>query len=150
MKIRIPFLFLTIIFLVIFFVFYKGLQNSNIYTPNNNIEKDGPNCFYKLSHVIYFLIIHWTMNISCFADAKQSTHTARQKRFCIAKQKQKSSRFVSMKTSPKQVRHKVATHFGKLVSEDVALTQHDKNNFVSVSRNKNVFVVLCEPGLLHP
>ena len=52
-----------------------------------------------------------------------------------------------MKTSPKQVRHKVATHFGKLVSEDVALTQHDKNNFVSVSRNKNVFVVLCEPGL---
>ena len=51
-----------------------------------------------------------------------------------------------MKTSPKQVRHKVATHFGKLVSEDVALTQHDKNNFVSVSRNKNVFVVLCELG----
>ena len=48
MKIRIPFLFLTIIFLVIFFVFYKGLQNSNIYTPNNNIEKDLPNFQTKM------------------------------------------------------------------------------------------------------
>ena len=43
MKIRIPFLFLTIIFLAIFLVFYKGLQNSNIYVPNNNIEKELPN-----------------------------------------------------------------------------------------------------------
>ncbi len=43
MKIRIPFLFLTIFFLAIFLVFYKGLQNSNIYVPNNNIEKELPN-----------------------------------------------------------------------------------------------------------
>ena len=43
MKIKIPFLFLTIIFLAIFLVFYKGLQNSNIYVPNNNIEKELPN-----------------------------------------------------------------------------------------------------------
>ena len=48
MKIRIPFLFLTIIFLAIFLVFYKGLQNSNIYTPNTNIEKDLPNFQTKM------------------------------------------------------------------------------------------------------
>ena len=28
--------------MIIFFIFYKGLQNSNIYTPNNNIEQDIP------------------------------------------------------------------------------------------------------------
>tara|TARA_Y100000996_G_C22380941_1_gene585067 strand:- start:62 stop:580 length:519 start_codon:yes stop_codon:yes gene_type:complete len=48
MKIRIPFLFLTIIFLAIFLVFYKGLQNPNIYTPNTNIEKDLPNFQTKM------------------------------------------------------------------------------------------------------
>ena len=34
--------FLIIIFLIIFFVFYKGLQTSTIYTPNSNIQKDIP------------------------------------------------------------------------------------------------------------
>ena len=48
MKIRIPFLFLIIIFLAIFLVFYKGLQNPNIYTPNTNIEKDLPNFQTKM------------------------------------------------------------------------------------------------------
>ena len=48
MKIRIPFLFLTIFFLAIFLVFYKGLQNPNIYTPNTNIEKDLPNFQTKM------------------------------------------------------------------------------------------------------
>jgi len=31
-----------IIFIFIFFIFYKGLQNSNIYTPNTNIKKNVP------------------------------------------------------------------------------------------------------------
>ena len=34
--------FLIIIFLIIFFVFFKGLQTSTIYTPNSNIQKDIP------------------------------------------------------------------------------------------------------------
>lgn len=33
---------LFIIFITIFFIFYKGLQNSNIYIPENNIEKKIP------------------------------------------------------------------------------------------------------------
>tara|TARA_B100001057_G_scaffold387763_1_gene395044 strand:- start:867 stop:1385 length:519 start_codon:yes stop_codon:yes gene_type:complete len=33
---------LSIIFLFIFFLFYKGLQKSNIYTPDVNIEKNVP------------------------------------------------------------------------------------------------------------
>ena len=33
---------LFIIFITIFFIFYKGLQNSNIYIPENNIEKEIP------------------------------------------------------------------------------------------------------------
>tara|TARA_B100001093_G_C26407459_1_gene833999 strand:+ start:52 stop:570 length:519 start_codon:yes stop_codon:yes gene_type:complete len=37
--------FLSLIFLIIFFIFYKGLQNSNIYTPKSNLEKDIP--FFK-------------------------------------------------------------------------------------------------------
>ena len=42
MKIKIlPFISI-IIFLIIFFIFYKGLQNSNIYTPNLKIEKNIP------------------------------------------------------------------------------------------------------------
>lgn len=36
-----PFI-LIIIFFVIFYIFYKGLQNSNIYIPKNNIEIDVP------------------------------------------------------------------------------------------------------------
>ena len=38
-------IFLSLIFLIIFFIFYKGLQNSNIYTPKSNLEKDIP--FFK-------------------------------------------------------------------------------------------------------
>ena len=33
---------LIIIFCIIFLIFYKGLQNSNIYIPKNNIEIDVP------------------------------------------------------------------------------------------------------------
>ncbi len=33
---------LITIFLIIFLVFYQGLKNSNIYTPNTNIKKDIP------------------------------------------------------------------------------------------------------------
>ena len=42
MKIKIYPIFLIIIFLIIFFVFYKGLKNSNIYTPNVKIQTDIP------------------------------------------------------------------------------------------------------------
>ena len=42
MKIKISFFIYTIIFLIIFFILYKGLQNSNIYTPNLKIEKNVP------------------------------------------------------------------------------------------------------------
>ena len=42
MKIKIFPTFLIIIFFVIFFIFYKGLQNSNIYIPKTKIEKDIP------------------------------------------------------------------------------------------------------------
>ena len=35
-------IFITIIFLIIFFIFYKGLQNSNIYILKTNVEKDIP------------------------------------------------------------------------------------------------------------
>ena len=34
--------FVIIIFIVIFFIFYKGLQNSNIYTPDTNVKKNVP------------------------------------------------------------------------------------------------------------
>lgn len=34
--------FLVFFFLSIFFIFFKGLQNSNIYTPNTNLEKNIP------------------------------------------------------------------------------------------------------------
>ena len=42
MKFNILPIFLTIIFLIIFLIFYKGLQNPNIYTPLNNIQKEIP------------------------------------------------------------------------------------------------------------
>ncbi len=42
MKIKIFPTFLIIIFLMIFFGFFKGLQNSNIYIPKKNIDKDIP------------------------------------------------------------------------------------------------------------
>ena len=43
MKIKFFPFFLIIIFLLIFFIFYKGLQNSNIYTPTIQDEKSIPN-----------------------------------------------------------------------------------------------------------
>mgnify|MGYP001290238333 FL=1 len=42
MKIKIFPTFLIISLLTIFIIFYKGLQNPNIYTPNTNIEKNIP------------------------------------------------------------------------------------------------------------
>ena len=42
MKSKIFPIFLVIIFFVIFFIFYKGLQNSNIYIPESKIKKDIP------------------------------------------------------------------------------------------------------------
>ena len=42
MKIKTLPIFTFIVFLIIFFVFYKGLQNSNIYVPKTEIEKDIP------------------------------------------------------------------------------------------------------------
>ena len=42
MKIKIFPTFLIISLLIIFIIFYKGLQNSNIYTPNANNEKNIP------------------------------------------------------------------------------------------------------------
>ncbi len=48
MKIKILPFFLSIIFFIIFFIFYKGLQNSSIYTPDASIEKDIPSFEAKL------------------------------------------------------------------------------------------------------
>ena len=42
MKIKIFPLFLVISFLIIFVIFYKGLNNSNIYIPETNLKKDVP------------------------------------------------------------------------------------------------------------
>ena len=42
MKIKIFPTFLIISLIIIFIIFYKGLQNPNIYTPNTNIEKNIP------------------------------------------------------------------------------------------------------------
>ena len=48
MKIKISPLIYTLIFLIIFFIFYKGLQNSNIYTPNLKIEENIPSFKAKI------------------------------------------------------------------------------------------------------
>ena len=42
MKNRIILIFLIFIFSIVFFIFYKGLQNSNIYTPNDEYKKNIP------------------------------------------------------------------------------------------------------------
>ena len=47
MKFKILPIFFTIIFLIIFLIFYKGLENPNIYTPSNIIQKDIPS--FKVS-----------------------------------------------------------------------------------------------------
>ena len=45
MKIKIlPLVFIISFFLIIFLIFYKGLNNSNIYTPETNLKvKNQPN-----------------------------------------------------------------------------------------------------------
>ena len=48
MKVKIFPSLIVIIFLIIFFVFYKGLQNSNIYIPQSDFEKDIPNFKVKI------------------------------------------------------------------------------------------------------
>ena len=42
MKNKIILIFLIFIFSIVFFIFYKGLQNSNIYTPNVEYKKKIP------------------------------------------------------------------------------------------------------------
>ena len=42
MKNKIILIFLIFIFSIVFFIFYKGLQNSNIYTPNDEYKKNIP------------------------------------------------------------------------------------------------------------
>ena len=42
MKSRFIPLILILIFLITFVIFFKGLKNSNIYTPNTNLEKKVP------------------------------------------------------------------------------------------------------------
>ena len=42
MKAKFFFIFLFTIFLIVFYIFYIGLQNSNIYSPQNIIKKDVP------------------------------------------------------------------------------------------------------------
>ena len=48
MKIKILRLVLVISFLIIFLIFYKGLNNSNIYTPETNLKKDVPDFKTKI------------------------------------------------------------------------------------------------------
>ena len=48
MKNKILPFFLIIIFLVIFFIFYKGLQNSNIYIPKLDSKRDIPTFKVKI------------------------------------------------------------------------------------------------------
>tara|TARA_Y100000389_G_C17387788_1_gene478084 strand:- start:151 stop:669 length:519 start_codon:yes stop_codon:yes gene_type:complete len=48
MKIKFFPAFLIIFFIIIFFIFYKGLQNSNIYTPNISIKKNIPSFQAKI------------------------------------------------------------------------------------------------------
>ena len=48
MKIRILPIFLTIVFLIVFFIFYQGLQNPNTYVPKTNFQKDIPSFKAKM------------------------------------------------------------------------------------------------------
>ena len=48
MKAKIFPIFLIIFFLMIFFIFYIGLQNSNVYIPKINIKKDIPSFNVKI------------------------------------------------------------------------------------------------------
>ena len=67
--------FIIIIFIVIFFIFYKGLQNSNIYTPDTKVKKNIPifeakvfdssqiikseNLFYKNNFYLFNVWASW-------------------------------------------------------------------------------------------
>ena len=48
MKNKIFPIFISIVFILIFIIFYRGLQNSNIYIPKTSIEKDIPNFSAKI------------------------------------------------------------------------------------------------------
>ena len=48
MKNRLLLLFIISIFIIIFIIFYKGLQNSSIYKPKVNIEKNIPSFTAKI------------------------------------------------------------------------------------------------------
>ena len=48
MKIKFFPLILIVIFLIIFFTFYRGLQNPNIYIPENNLNEEIPNFVSKV------------------------------------------------------------------------------------------------------
>ena len=48
MKIKIYFLFFTIVFFIVFFIFYKGLQNPNNYKPTIKIKKNIPSFKAKM------------------------------------------------------------------------------------------------------
>ena len=48
MKIKIFTIFFNFFFLIIFLIFYKGLKNSNIYTPKYKLKKEIPNFKAKL------------------------------------------------------------------------------------------------------
>ncbi len=47
MKFKITPIVIIFLFLIIFIVFFKGLKNSNIYTPDLNLEKKIPSLVYK-------------------------------------------------------------------------------------------------------
>ena len=48
MKTKIVPLIISVLFLIIFILFYQGLRNSNIYVPKANINKEVPNFTAKL------------------------------------------------------------------------------------------------------
>ena len=47
MKVKIFQVLIIFLFVIIFLVFYKGLNNSNIYVPNKNLKKEIPNFSVK-------------------------------------------------------------------------------------------------------
>ena len=66
MKFKIYPALLTIFFIIIFFVFYKGLQNSNIYTPSADLKKIfhllKPKYFLQMKKLVqnkYFIVINF-------------------------------------------------------------------------------------------
>ena len=68
-------IFLITIFIIIFYIFYKGLQNSNIYTPDTKVKKNIPifeakvfdssqiikseNLFYKNNFYLFNVWASW-------------------------------------------------------------------------------------------